>query len=172
MGVVNGTRDGLDNIGGLLRIEGDLLQMLFQIAAFDQLHTKVQPPLMFSNFVDRDNVRMRKRRNCLGFQPKSIAIGTMALDHLQRDDTIQLGVTGLVDNPHPADANFLQHLIVTKPFPGVAWRLIRQGLWRREIECELLELPPVFHEFGQFISPFRELSDQQIWIDVAGRFKQ
>jgi hypothetical protein len=79
----------------------------------------------FADFIDRDDMFVLEPGLRLCFVPKTIGhfdfhfVGqdteSIALDHLERDDSIRLLLTSSIDHRHPTAPNLFKHFVVAEP---------------------------------------------------------
>ncbi len=93
-----------------------------QAAAGHQLHAEVMLALVLADLVDRHDAEVVEQRDGLGFileAAKLVVAGEEpGLDHLQRDGPVEADLTGLVDDPHAAAAQFAPDLVVAEVADG------------------------------------------------------
>jgi hypothetical protein len=93
-------------------------------AALDVLHHHERIPVVLPDLVDLDDVRVPQLGDhlTLGQQPGpdlGLGAGVRAgEDHLERDGRVQLGLPGLVHDPHAAAAEFAEDLVARDPRRG------------------------------------------------------
>ena len=87
-----------------------------QVLSLDALHGDEDEPLALSDLEHLHDVRVRElgHRARLSLQPRaSLAVVARALDQLERDDAIEFGVAGRVDDPHAAGPELALQLVAT-----------------------------------------------------------
>jgi hypothetical protein len=93
-----------------------LAQHRAEVAAVDQPHVQVQPPVDLPESVDGHDVRIVHAGGGLRLAAEALlegdVLGEMGRQHLHRDDAVCPGVEGLVDLAHPAPADQLLQLVV------------------------------------------------------------
>ncbi len=115
VGVVGGERQRADQpgrLGGGLRPAG---KMLVEAAAVGEFHGEVGPALVLADFVDLHNIGVPHARRRLRLDAEACPFpragqGAVA-DQFERDQSIQTHLPGLVDDAHPAPAEFFQDLV-------------------------------------------------------------
>ena len=94
-----------------------------EASPFQQLEHHEGPAVVFTEVVDMDDIRMAKAGDGLGLDPEprpDFGAGVLAVaDHLQRNDTVQRTVAGLVDHPHAPAAELGQDLEIREAKPRV-----------------------------------------------------
>ena len=116
VGHVNGAGQNLDQAGGVAGAIGFSASALGEAAATDELEEEVRPFFLLADGIDRDDVRVTEPRDGLGLGAEPIAvlgIGVTALEHhLDRHETAELRVAGLVDDAHAAASQDREHLVI------------------------------------------------------------
>ena len=112
---VDGPGEGsrqLDNAGDRLRLAVDLLG---QRAAADKFQHQVRQPVLPTHLEDLHDVRMVQpgRRFRLDAEPHSLLVAGVfrGADHLDGHQPVERQVAGLVDNPHAAAPQDLEHVV-------------------------------------------------------------
>ena len=109
-------------VHGLLRGDRTGVELLAQRLAFEKLHDRVGDALLRSEVEDRQDVRMRERRDRLrlALEPgERVGIGRDGLrKHLDRDVPLELRVPRPIHLPHPARAEGREDLVGAQTRPG------------------------------------------------------
>ena len=91
------------------------LEVLGQAAAGHVFQDKVRPAGSLANIVNLDNVGMLQTSDGRGLGAKAVQILWLGLDpvqnHLQRHDTLETKLLGLVDHAHTATSQFPQDFV-------------------------------------------------------------
>src|SRR5437762_441415 len=102
-----------------------ILQPLGQAFPLNPLHREIMTPLLFTHFVNGDNVRMIQRGRCfrlssetLNFPFRSQIAGA---DHFQTDNSIEADLARAINYAHASFFSLGEKLEIAKPAP-------RQGL--------------------------------------------
>ena len=118
MGEMDRAADGCQNGGGLARRQRAIGQAFGERAAVDELHAEVGLAVGLTDFVKRNDVRMLKARDELGFGLKAGDIGRRsdraAENHLEGDDAIETNLAGFVNHAHAAAAELFEQLVVAE----------------------------------------------------------
>ena len=92
-----------------------LLNVFFQGDSFHKLHHDKMNTVFLSHIVYIHDVGMHQTRSSLGLHPEfgyeARVFAEFLLQHLHRDEAVQLMVFCLVDIRHPSGAYFLQDLV-------------------------------------------------------------
>ena len=114
VGGVDGAGEGLDGPGGLRDVLRPAVDPLGEAAAVDEFERQVGEAAGLTDVVDLDDIGVLEAGDGLGFlvEPRqgtgpSVCAGK---DHLERDKTTQVGLAGLVNDPHAAAAQLLEDL--------------------------------------------------------------
>ena len=128
-------RQTLDQTRRAFRGQGSAVQPLLQAPPLQVFQLQVREPADLAEGVDLDHVRMLQLGDGLGFILKPLSrrgVGVRAgQDHLQRADAVEPDLPGLVNDAHPATAEFAQNFITGNgrrdPRPPVEPRSSRRG---------------------------------------------
>ena len=109
-----GHRDrAIQSVGQPHSLAGD--QAIERLAR-DKLHHDEVDAVGRTNVINRDDIRVVQRRGGLGFlneAPFTLRIGDfIGRQNLDRDESAEACVAGLVDHPHPAFSQFFQDFVV------------------------------------------------------------
>ena len=133
VGEVDRPGEQLDEMGGRpqrLRRPADLA---LQRVPVDQLQGEERPAGVLADLVDLDDVRVREPGDDLGLGPEPVVVAVVGVaagpDHLQRDEPVQGGLAGLVDDAHAAAADLADDLVARDADPARGGR--RRGERRR-----------------------------------------
>src|SRR5689334_5355202 len=89
---------------------------MFEGLAVEELHRDERVALMLVDLVDRADVGMIQGRRGLGLALEAAEclgiFGDVVGKEFQRDEPLELGVLGLVDDTHPAAAQLLENSVV------------------------------------------------------------
>ncbi len=98
--------------------------------ALQIFHHQKETALVLANLINRANVWMIQCRRSPRLAPEALQrlriVRQRIRKKLERDETIELDVLGLVDHTHPAAADFAQHAIMRDGLAKNGWR-IRHG---------------------------------------------
>ncbi|MCI0681723.1 MAG: hypothetical protein L0Y71_06440 [Gemmataceae bacterium] len=107
-----------------LRVSDKLRRAPRQADAVDQLHAEVVLPFVFTDFIDRHNVRVVEigRRFRLAMKPFDVGVAGQVAgeDHLQRNDAVETGLSSFVDHPHAAAGDLFEQFVVADVADPVA----------------------------------------------------
>ena len=128
-------RQTLDQPRRAFRGQGSAVQPLLQAPSLKVFQLQVGQPANLAEGVDLDHVRMLQLSDGLGFILKPLSrrgVGVRAgQDHLQRANAVEPDLPGLVNDAHPATAEFAQNFITGNgrrdPRPPVEPRSSRRG---------------------------------------------
>src|SRR5580704_17350408 len=103
----------IENLVDFERLAGDFF---LQRLAFEELHHDESLTLVAADFVDGANVGVVKRRSGAGFALESFeglrVFGEAFWKELQRDETPQGSVLGLVDDTHPPATQLFEDVVM------------------------------------------------------------
>ena len=105
---------GATPLGAIAPAAHDLLQRV----AVDVLHRDVVDAVLLAGVVDRHDVRVVELRGALGLAQEVLQRLRILLQrvgqHLERDDAVEHGVLGLVDDAHAAAAELAEDLVAAR----------------------------------------------------------
>ena len=132
---------------GLRDVLGPAVDLLGEAAAVDEFEGEVGEATGLADVVDLDDIGVLEAGDGLGLPVEAgqgLGAGVGAgQDHLERDQTTQVDLAGLVNDPHAAAAQLLEDLEAgdgrpsgrsRDPGPDGVRRFERAGQWRR-IAC-------------------------------------
>ena len=118
--------DGCDDCRRFSGCQRSVLQQTGEALTIDVTHRKIMLPIVLTNFEDWHNAGMIETRGRLGFALKAkdvfLASQLAGQNHLERYDSIQFDLAGLVDDTHSASRNLLEQLIVAKILTALGGR--------------------------------------------------
>jgi hypothetical protein len=89
-----------------------------EAAALDEPHAEEALAVVLANLVDRDDSRMVPMRDRLDLVLEAAQFCRVrqqaGLDHLEGDGSVQADLSGLVNDPHAASAEFLLELVIAE----------------------------------------------------------
>jgi hypothetical protein len=90
--------------------------MCRRVCPFQQFHGDESSPIRLVNLVDGADVRVVQSRGSFSFPLETaeclFVVREIVWEKLERDLTTELQVLGLVDDTHPATAQFLEDAVV------------------------------------------------------------
>jgi hypothetical protein len=136
---------------------------LRQAATLDELHCEVRSAFDVTRLVHLHDVRVPQAGHRRGFPaktPEFLGSGEGAREeHLDRDQAVQRGLSGLVDHPHAATAEHRLHLVTGNLWHAGGGRhgCNRAGLrrcpnprnQRADLRVDAAELLPALPDFGE-----------------------
>ncbi len=115
MGVVDRSRQGFEQLGGLSCRQGSVRQTASERAAVDKLQREVRMAAILAHLVDLHDVGMLQSGHGLRLGPEArqfVAAGMSAgEDHLEGDDAPQARLPSAVDDAHASPTQLIQQLI-------------------------------------------------------------
>ncbi len=99
-----------------LQRQGPAFNLVVEALALDELHYEESLATLLTDFIDGANVGMAEPGGSLCFSAETLA-GLFVFEQMRRQEleshrAFELGVLGLVDNPHAAPAEFGGDLVV------------------------------------------------------------
>ena len=118
MGIGDGLGRCPSQLGGFAWRQRSVADAIRQAGPVDVAHRKKVLPMSLANFVDRHDAGVVEIGRRLGLQAKPFDVlfaGQHAReDHLERDDSVEIGLPCPKYDPHAAAGNFIQQLVVAE----------------------------------------------------------
>src|SRR5207253_5137862 len=99
------------------------LEVILELASFDELHRDVPDAFLLAEVVDRHDVRMRQPSRCLGFAAKAgddrlgiFAARLIGANRLERDAALDQRIVAFVDDAHCATSQLAPDLVLAQFF--------------------------------------------------------
>src|SRR5262245_30048667 len=110
--MLNAAGQAFDKSGGLAHRRQAGAQLAREVAAGDILEREKRPALVLADLVDLHDVRVLEASDGFGLAAKARKRGgiqsLVGVNHLERDDALEICLPRLVDDPHAAAAEHLE----------------------------------------------------------------
>jgi hypothetical protein len=121
VGCVQGVGNLDADIEQRLQLESPAKDHFPQSLAFQIFHHQEEAPLVLANFVNGADVGVIQSRGGAGLTPEALErlgiVRQAVWQKLESDKTTELDVLSLIDDAHPAAADFFQDAVMRDRFP-------------------------------------------------------